>query len=1718
MSVTNIVFFDSRVPELETLASSLNVDSAWFILDAEKDGIRQMHQVLASYADLNSIQVISHGAIGSLFLGNTVLTVNNIGNYERELADIGASLTDGGDILIYGCDVAQGELGQFFIRQLAAYTAADVAASEDLTGFNGNWILESETGTIEETTLIFNNYNETLLSFADTPGVNTYTGGAGSDTVIFSGQQSNYNLSKTISGALQVAGVTGTDTLLNIETLQFDDGRIDVTSSGPNAEVRVNTFTANDQLSPVVTALNDGGWLVTWQSYGQDGSGDGIYGQRFTANGACSGAEFQINTTISDGQIYPSATALSDGGWVVMWQSIESDGASYGIYGQAYTANGSKRGAEFRVNTTTANDQSNSSVTALADGGWVVTWQSNGQDGSSNGIYGQRYGIDGSMRGAEFKINTYTANDQSNPSVAALMDGGWLVTWQSYGQDGSSNGIYGQRYKADSSINGIEFKVNTYTTNEQFYPSLDVLADGGWVVTWTSYLQDGSSYGVYGQRYAASGVTVGAAFKVNTYAQDNQWFSSVTALADGGWVVTWESSQDGSGYGVYGQRYAANGALSGAEFRVNTFTRYTQSDSSVTALADGGWVVSWASYLQDGSGWGIYTQRYDSSGEPLKTGLDLRTIGDATDQLLNGLSGNDTLDGKAGADSMIGGAGNDTYYVDNEADLVIEQPSDGTDTIHSLVTYTLSDDVEILILDGSSNISGTGNSLNNILVGNSGANALMGRAGDDIYYVDNLGDIVTEQLGEGVDTVHSTVTYNLPANVETLVLEGSANISGDGNSLDNELTGNSGINTLVGGAGNDTYYVNNESDIVTERQGEGIDTVRSTVSYNLSANVENLILDGSTSINGIGNALDNVLTGNSANNSLYGGAGSDTAIFSGLQSSYSFSKTATGALLVVGPSGSDTLLSVETLQFSDSRVQIRNSAAWAEFKVNTSTTYNQLNSSAASLPDGGWIVVWHTYQDYLGISGIFAQRYSVNGTASGAEFKVNSNTTSYKLYPSVAVLSDGGWVITWTSWLQDGSSTGIYCQRYDAAGLKNGAEFKVNSYTANEQSSPSISSLTDGGWVVIWKSQNQDGSGYGIYGQRYSANGVSSGAEFKVNTFTTGDQHAPTVTGLNDGGWVVTWTSNGQDGFGDGIYGQRYSSEGGAYFYEFKVNTYTTNSQMNSAVTALADGGWVVTWESVGQDGFNTGVYAQIYNSNSTVRGSEFRVNTYTALEQSAPSVAALKDGGWVVIWDSHGQDGSDAGIYGQRYSATGLAIGSEFRVNTTTNGIQRNPAVAALADGGWIVTWEDSWGDGGNDYGIHAQRYDEQGQPLTIGLDLTITGDASDQSLNGSAGNDWINAGNGNDSLDGGSNDDTLVGGPGNDVYFVENSADVVVELLDEGTDVVRSTATSFTLTANVENLILDGSANIIGIGNTLNNGLTGNSGDNTLDGGAGEDVLVGGLGNDIYKVDNAGDEISELSNAGTDTVYSKAYHYTLSANIENLILDGNAAINGTGNSLDNVITGNSSDNTLIGLGGNDVLNGGSGRDTAVFTGVQSSYSIAQDASGTFRVVGLDGADALNGVEGLQFDDAQIQIVNSGPYPEFLVNTYTVGSQSNQSVASLGYGGWIVTWQSSEQDGSSFGIYAQRYASDGSQIGSEFQVNSYSADSQLAPCVAALTDGGWVVTWASNGQDSTSYSGVYGQRYSSDGAAVGAEFQVNTYTNNSQDAPSVVALTTGGG
>jgi hypothetical protein len=377
----------------------------------------------------------------------------------------------------------------------------------------------------------------------------------------------------------------------------------------------------------------------------------------------------------------------------------------------------------------------------------------------------------------------------------------------------------------------------------------------------------------------------------------------------------------------------------------------------------------------------------------------------------------------------------------------------------------------------------------------------------------------------------------------------------------------------------------------------------------------------------------------------------------------------------------------------------------SEFQVNTFTTADQSLVSVASDASGNFVVVWNG-RGQGDTDGVFGQRYDSGGVAQGAEFRVNSYTSGTQFHPSVASDASGNFLVVWYGSGQGDSSFGIFGQRYDSEGVPQGAEFLVNSYTTQRQERPSVASDASGNFVVVWESNAQDDSRtLGIFGQRYDSGGAPLGQEFRVNSYMTGSQRRASVASDPGGNFVVVWQGPGQ-GDSNGIFGQRYDSAGGAQGAEFRVNSYTQGDQEYASVASDASGNFVVVWKSDDQDGSGYGIFGQRYDSAGEAQGAEFQVNSYTGYHQTAPSVASTVTGESVVTWQSRFQDETDYSVVGQRYDSGGVPRGQEFRVNSYTTGTQAGARVASTGSAQFVVAWSSCCQDG-NAFGVFGQRFD---------------------------------------------------------------------------------------------------------------------------------------------------------------------------------------------------------------------------------------------------------------------------------------------------------------------------------------------------------------------------------------------------------------------------
>jgi hypothetical protein len=384
-----------------------------------------------------------------------------------------------------------------------------------------------------------------------------------------------------------------------------------------------------------------------------------------------------------------------------------------------------------------------------------------------------------------------------------------------------------------------------------------------------------------------------------------------------------------------------------------------------------------------------------------------------------------------------------------------------------------------------------------------------------------------------------------------------------------------------------------------------------------------------------------------------------------------------------------------------------------EFRANTFTPGYQIEPRVASAGDGSFVVVWASDGQDGSYTGVFGQRFGRHGERAGAEFRVNTYTTSAQLKPVVAADAAGRFVVVWQS-VQDGDQYGVFGQRFDASGAKLGPEFQVNSYTTAYQSNPAVAVRDSGDFVVVWSSFGQDGSRFGVFGQRFTAAGAKAGPEFRVNTITFGDQFHPAVGFDGQGRFTVAWTTFDFDDFG--IYGQRFDASGAKIGSEFPVNFSITDEQDFAAVGLDGRGNFVVAWE--GPDPYlaaSRSIFARRFNSAGDAAGVEFQVNDSKTGERSNASVAVNRAGHFTVSWQT--LKGSERSIEGQRFDRAGERIGTEFPHSATSPSAE----ISIADDGaGLVAAWRGP--NDGNQAGIACRR--QAFVPEALAVDSRTTPD----------------------------------------------------------------------------------------------------------------------------------------------------------------------------------------------------------------------------------------------------------------------------------------------------------------------------------------------------------------------------------------------------------
>jgi Tol biopolymer transport system component len=885
----------------------------------------------------------------------------------------------------------------------------------------------------------------------------------------------------------------------------------------------------------------------------------------------------------------------------------------------------------------------------------------------------------------------------------------------------------------------------------------------------------------------------------------------------------------------------------------------------------------------------------------------------------------------------------------------------------------------------------------------------------------------------GTDTVRSSLSYTLTANVENLLLTGGKydHINATGNALANALTGNDGNNvldggagddTLTGGAGNDSYYVDTPVDRVLESSAGGMDTVFASCSFTLSANVENLTLTGNADLDGTGSTLDNLLIGNSAANVLDGGSGHDTLsggdgadLLLGGEGNDSVGGGA-GADRLLGGAGNDTLdggMGVDTMDggpgndlyiVDDGADVVSESLTSDPVLVSVSASGSQGNgyygSSDASFSTSGRYVLFQSYADNLiPDDGNRAWDIFVKDLQSGSIECISTNATGAQANysSSNAAFSNEGRYLVFES---DATNlvTGDTNSRRDifVKDVQTGAILRVSTDAVGaqgNQSSSNASFSVDGRYVVFESQASNlvlnDGNGVtdlfvkdlqsgeirnisidaaGVQGDRGSGAGSFS-ADGRYVVFQSDARNLVALDGNDatdiflkdlqtDDLQLVSSDALGTPGNGSST-NASIAADGNRIVFESVASNLVAGDSNDSSdifVKDLQSG--AIERVSTGSDGTHGNGSSSSASLSADGRYLVFAslASNLVANDTNASSDIFVKDlvsGTLLRLSTNVGGSEGNAGSFGPRFSADGRSIiFSSDADNLVANDNNRQMDVIRVINP-FVET-------GGADTIRSSVSYVLPDRIekliLTGSAQINATGNAQDNTLTG----------NGSDNvLDGGAGADTLSGGAGNDRYVVDNADDSVIEFLGNGTDTVFASI-SYRLGGYVEDLTLTGTAGLAGTGNALNNTLTGNDGDNLLDGGSGADTMAGGWGDDTYVVDSAGDVVNEAVSSGNDTVQSTV-SFSLAAliNVENVTLLGLSDLAATGNAGDNILAGNAGDN---------VLDGGEGSDTVSYCNAGAAVEVSLVA-GEFQRTGF-GDDTLVSIENLtgsRYDDTLI-------------------------------------------------------------------------------------------------------------------------------------------------
>jgi trimeric autotransporter adhesin len=1005
-------------------------------------------------------------------------------------------------------------------------------------------------------------------------------------------------------------------------------------------------------------------------------------------------------------------------------------------------------------------------------------------------------------------------------------------------------------------------------------------------------------------------------------------------------VLTGSAAIDGTGNAL-NNRITGNG-------NANTLSGGVGADTLIGGLGDDTYLVDASDVVTESSAQGGNDTVRTSVSHVLATNVENLVLlgsgaidgtGNASDNRITGTVGNNVLAGGAGVDTVSYANATSGVTVDLSLQAAQGTGGAGVDTLSGFENVIGSAHADRL----------TGSAGNNRLDGGAGVDTLTGGAGDDVYVIGHSGDQAIEGSNAGRDRIESSVSWTLAEHMEDLTLTGGAR-NATGNAASNALVGNAetnlldglgGVDTMSGGGGNDTYIVDHVSDQVVEAADGGTDLVKSSASFGLSANVEDLTLTGMARWAG-GNSLANRLTGNDAANELDGRGGADT-----------MTGGAGNDLYIIDNSGDQV---VERSGGGQDRVE--SSVSWTlgtevEELVLTGSARNGTGNSAANFLmgndydnrlDGGLgadtmngslgndiYVVNHSgdVAAEWGADGIDLVESSVSYTLTGEVENLTLTGTAHSGIGTTGrnritgnasnnLLDDGGSDPGWgPDTLVGGAGDDVYI-------LRGGDSITVITETAGN----GLDTVRTEAWTTTLGSQVENLELIGGGAQH----GIGNAGANRISTTNTGDDT------LDGGGGADTLSG----GAGDDLYIVGHSGD-----------VVVEMAAQGRADTVQASLSWTLGQNiehlTLTGSGHNTGRGNSADNTivgnagNNLIDGGggadtmSGGLGNDTFLVDNTADIAFDSANGGIdlvkasVSYTLSGQI-EDLVLTGTAQAGTGNGLANHLTGNASANILDGGAGADTMSGGAGGDTYVV---DDANDLLIEAANGGSD--EVQASVSWTLSAEFENLTLTtwgltgtGNAKNNVLTGSRLDDTLDGGAGADTMRGGDGSDTYIVESADDVVIEDNPWGTsnDHVLSSV-DHVLGDGLEQLTLTGSA-LNGTGNEGTNHITGTGAANTLnDGGGGGDTLEGGAGNDFYTFSRGGGTVVEHADGGVDIVETAYYNGValVDDNVEILRLVSDQAQCGMGNAANNRI-----ESTVADVGGYwDTLNGGEGADTLV-------------------------------------------------------------------------------------------------------------------------------------------------------------------------------------------